>query len=129
MIRRLSALATERKSSIHGGAGAALTADYLANGEMDGVVTAGRVVLEPGAGIGEHPHPNHDELYLVVEGHGTGILDGEQFPIAAGDMYLLKAGQSHGMVNDSDQALAFFMLMTKSGSSALGLSDVASDNE
>jgi quercetin dioxygenase-like cupin family protein len=129
MIRRLSELATERKSGIHGGDGAALTTDYLANGEMDGVVTAGRVVLEPGASIGEHPHPNHDELYLVVEGNGTGILDGGQFPITAGDMYLLKAGQSHGMVNDSDQALAFFMLMTKRSSSAPELPGVASERK
>ena len=112
MIRRLSELKTARKTAIHGGDGAALTADYLRNGEMSGVVTAGRVVLEPGASIGNHPHPKHDELYLVVEGTGIGILDGERFAIGSGDMYVLKAGQSHGMVNDSEQDLVFFMLMT-----------------
>jgi len=112
MIRRLSELKTARKTAIHGGEGDALTTDYLKNGEMSGVVTAGRVVLEPGAGIGNHPHPSHDELYLVVEGTGTGILDGERFAIGSGDMYVLKAGQSHGIVNDSEQDLVFFMLMT-----------------
>ena len=60
-------------------------------------------MLEPGAGIGNHPHPSHDELYLVVEGTGTGILDGERFASGSGDMYVLKAGQSHGIVNDSEQ--------------------------
>jgi quercetin dioxygenase-like cupin family protein len=112
MIRRLAELASAEKTGIHHGVGTAHTSDYLKNGEMSGVVTAGRVVLEPGASIGDHPHPNHDELYLVLEGRGTGILDGHSFPIQTGDMYVLKAGQSHGMVNDSDEPLSFFMLMT-----------------
>lgn len=112
MIRRLRELDTARKTGIHGGEGEALTADYLRNGEMSGVVTASRVVLEPGASIGDHPHPRHDELYLVLEGTGIGILDGERFTIGSGDMYVLKAGQSHGMLNDSEKPLVFFMLMT-----------------
>ncbi len=113
MIRRLSEIETARKIAVHGGDGSVLTADYLKNGEMDGIVTAGRVTLEPGASIGDHPHPSHDELYLVIEGRGIGVLDGRQFPIASGDMYVLKAGQSHGMINDSDEPLVFFMLMTR----------------
>ena len=112
MIRRLSELESAEKTGIHHGTGTALVSDYLGNGDMSGVVTAGRVVLEPGASIGDHPHPNNDELYLVLEGHGTGVLDGRSFPIVTGDLYLLKAGQSHGMVNDSDEPLSFFMLMT-----------------
>jgi quercetin dioxygenase-like cupin family protein len=112
VIRRLDELEIARKTAIHGGEGLALVVDYLKNGEMSGVISAGRVMLEPGASIGNHPHPRHDELYLVVEGTGIGILDGERFAIGTGDMYVLKAGQSHGMHNDSDQPLVFFMLMT-----------------
>ncbi len=72
MIRRLAELQFENKSAIHHGAGNAVTADYLANDVMDGVLTAGRVVLEPGASIGQHPHTNADELYLVLEGRDMG---------------------------------------------------------
>ena len=29
------------------------------------------------------------------------MLDGQSFPVAAGDLFLCKAGHSHGLVNDS----------------------------
>jgi len=70
-------------------------------------------VLEPGSSIGEHPHPNTDELYLIMEGHGTGILDGERFPVGPGDLFILKAGHSHGLVNDSGERLVLFGLLTR----------------
>ncbi|BDU74032.1 cupin domain-containing protein [Mesoterricola silvestris] len=113
MIRRCSDLSMEPRLAIRGGSGPALSGDYFGMGAMDGVLSAGRTVLEPGSSIGEHPHPNTDELYLILEGRGTGILDGERFPVGPGDLFILKAGHSHGLVNDSDAPLAFFGLLTR----------------
>lgn len=113
MIRRCSDLPWQPKLAIRGGAGPAMSADYFGMGAMDGVLGAGRTMLEPGSSIGEHPHPNTDELYLILEGHGTGILDGERFPVAPGDLFILKAGHSHGLVNDSTERLVFFGLITR----------------
>ncbi len=113
MIRRCSDLPMEPKMAIRGGSGPASSGDYFGMGAMDGVVGAGRTVLEPGSSIGEHPHPNTDELYLIMEGHGTGILDGERFPVGPGDLFILKAGHTHGLVNDSGERLVFFGLLTR----------------
>lgn len=112
MIRRLSALEFSAKENIRGGHGPAQGADYLAKGEMDGVLGAGRTILAPGSSIGEHTHPVTEELYLILEGAGQGILDGQAFPVAAGDLFLCKAGHSHGLVNDGQGPLAFFAVMT-----------------
>jgi mannose-6-phosphate isomerase-like protein (cupin superfamily) len=114
MIRRLADLKAESKSHIRGGLGSAQTRDLLSLGEMAGVVSLGRVTLEPGASIGEHAHPNTEELYLILEGHGTGVLNGERFPVGPGDLYLLKAGGSHGLINDSEAPLTFLGLLTRS---------------
>jgi len=113
MIRRLADMVQETKANIRGGVGSGRGGDYLKNGEMAGVVSVGRTTLEPGASIGEHAHPNTDDLYLIVEGRGTGILDGAGFPVGAGDVFLVKAGGSHGLVNDSDSPLTFVGVLTR----------------
>jgi len=112
MIRPLSELQFSPKENIRGGRGPARGADYLEKGQMAGVLAAGRTVLAPGSSVGEHTHPVTEELYLILEGTGQGILDGRSFPVGPGDLFLCKAGHSHGLVNDSGAPLAFFGLMT-----------------
>lgn len=118
MIRRLSELPVEAKLSIRGGLGAGLGVDLLKHGEMAGVVSLGRITLEPGATIGEHAHPNTEDLYLILAGRGVGILDGEHFPVGPGDLFLVRAGGSHGLINDSDGPLTFLGLLTRPSENA-----------
>jgi mannose-6-phosphate isomerase-like protein (cupin superfamily) len=114
MIRRQGERVEERKLHIRGGLGAGCSVELLANGEMSGVLSLGRTTLEPGASIGEHPHPNTEDLYLILEGRGTGVLDGERFPVGPGDLFLVKAGGNHGLINDSDGPLTFLGVLTRS---------------
>jgi mannose-6-phosphate isomerase-like protein (cupin superfamily) len=114
MIRRLSELPVEPKANIRGGVGSGRGVDLLKLGDMAGVLSLGRITLEPGASIGEHEHPNTEDLYLILEGRGTGLLDGERFPVGPGDLFLVKAGGRHGLVNDGDGPLTFIGLLTRS---------------
>ena len=41
------------------------------------------------------------------------MLNGEQFPVAAGDFFLVKAGGSHGLINDSAEPLTFLGILTR----------------
>src|SRR5512145_936239 len=113
MIRRQSELVEETKMNIRGGLGAARGVEFLKDGDMDGVVSMGRTTLEPGATIGVHSHPNTEDLYLILEGHGIGILDDERFPVGPGDLFLVKAGGSHGLINDSAAPLTFLGVLTR----------------
>lgn len=113
MIRRRSELEEIPKENIRGGLGSGRGMDFLKNGEMDGIVSMGRTTLEPGSTIGEHAHPNTNDLYLILEGRGIGILDGERFPVSAGDLFLVKAGGSHGLINDSKSPLTFLGVLTR----------------
>lgn len=113
MIRRQSELVEETKMNIRGGLGAARGVEFLKDGDMDGVVSMGRTTLEPGATIGVHSHPNTEDLYLILEGQGIGILDGERFPVGPGDLFLVKAGGSHGLINDSETPLTFLGVLTR----------------
>ena len=76
------------KEAIRGRTGKALAVDYLAPDGMAGVLMASKITLEPGASVGEHPHPETEELYLVLEGEGTGFLDDETFHVGPGDAWV-----------------------------------------
>lgn len=114
MIRRRSELVEESKENIRGGHGKARGLELLKNGEMDGVISLGRTTLEPGSTIGEHSHPNTEDLYLILEGRGIGVLNGDRFPVGPGDLFLVKAGGSHGLINDSVDPLTFLGVLTRS---------------
>ena len=113
MLKLLSQLPRDPRLNIRGGSGAALAMTYLQDGDMDGVAAAGRTCLEPGSSIGEHLHTDTEEIYLVLEGHGLGSLDGAAFPVGPGDLFLTKAGHSHGLVNNSMNPLVFFAVLTR----------------
>ena len=112
MIRRLAELPVIAKMNTRGGVGPAHSTAYLTRDDLAGVLAAGRTVLEAGSSIGEHNHPDTEELYLILDGQGQGVLDGRSFPVAAGDLFVVKAGHSHGLINDSDATLTYFGLMT-----------------
>lgn len=71
------------------------------------------LTLEPGATVGEHLHAAEEELYLVLEGEGLGLLDGEAFPVGPGDAYLCKVGHTHGLVNPGSKPLTFLAVLAK----------------
>lgn len=113
MIRKQADLRPEPKRGIRGGQGEALDTNLLQAGEMAGVLSLGRVTLAPGASIGLHAHPDTEDLYLILEGCGTGILDGARFPVGPGDLFLVKAGGSHGLENGPEGPLTFLGLLTQ----------------
>jgi mannose-6-phosphate isomerase-like protein (cupin superfamily) len=113
MIRRQSELVETTKMNVRGGVGATHGVDLLRAGDMAGILSLGRTTLEPGATIGEHAHPNTEDLYLILEGHGTGVLDGQRFPVGPGDLFLVRAGGSHGLINDSEGPLTFLGVLTR----------------
>lgn len=100
------------KEAIRGGTGKALAVDYLAPDEMAGVLAASRIMLEPGASVGEHLHPETEELYLILEGKGMGFLDDESFEVGPGDAWVCKTGHTHGLANPGPAPLAFFAFLT-----------------
>jgi quercetin dioxygenase-like cupin family protein len=114
MIRRLADLPVEAKANIRGGIGSGAGVDLLKPGDMAGILSMGRITLEPGASIGEHTHPDTEDLYLILEGQGVGLLNGERFPLGPGDLFVVKAGGSHGLLNDTKAPLTFLGVLTAS---------------
>lgn len=111
-LRRTSHQAGELREAIRGGRGRARWIEILGAGELNGVQTVAMLELEPGASIGEHQHANTEELYLVLEGVGVGVLDGERFPVGPGDAWVCRTGHTHGLEVGPDAPLRLLAVLT-----------------
>ena len=60
----------------------------------DGSMTV-KVTLNPGHGMHYHSHRLRDEVWTVVEGTGTALIDDKEIAVKAGDVLEMKAGQKH----------------------------------
>lgn len=54
-----------------------------------------RVTLNPGHGMNYHSHVHRDEIWNVIRGTGTAIIDGVEKQIKSGDVISMKAGCKH----------------------------------
>lgn len=60
-----------------------------------------RVELLPGHRLHYHSHEHRDEVWTVMLGEGTAIVDGVKSKIKPGDVITLKAGQKHTVIADT----------------------------
>jgi mannose-6-phosphate isomerase-like protein (cupin superfamily) len=59
-------------------------------------------IVKPGAEISGHSHFIDDELYYIVQGNATKVVNDEEASVGPGDAILLRSGGSHALRNDSD---------------------------
>ena len=73
-------------------------------------------VLEPGKrGCPYHLHHAQEEMFIVLEGHGTMRVAGEMLAVKAGDIVFVPPGPEypHQMINTSDAPLKYLSISTK----------------
>jgi oxalate decarboxylase/phosphoglucose isomerase-like protein (cupin superfamily) len=63
-------------------------------------------VVPAGNSIGMHAHGIDDEeIYVVIDGHGSMTVDDETFDVGPGDVIVNRPGGAHGLSNDTDAPL------------------------
>ncbi|WP_448140660.1 GDSL-type esterase/lipase family protein [Stenotrophomonas sepilia] len=65
-------------------------------------------VLHKGAGIGLHPQ-HKDEIYYIVSGQGSYVLDGRQYDVHAGHALLTRKGSRHALQQVGDEDLVLLL--------------------
>lgn len=61
-----------------------------------------KVVLMPGHSLYYHSHEYRDEIWTVVSGEGTALIDGEKRRVAPGDVISMPAGCRHTVFADTE---------------------------
>jgi mannose-6-phosphate isomerase-like protein (cupin superfamily) len=114
VIIKKSEMKESTTDSCHGGAGELTCVELLGHYDRQG--PGFRYfhddTLAPGASIGEHVHSGDEEIYVVDEGHGIMIVDGESIEISAGDICVTRDGHSHGIINSTDGPMRLLVICT-----------------
>lgn len=61
-----------------------------------------------GGNIGMETHEGHDQVLVFVEGEGVAKIDGEETPVADGDLAFVASGAKHDFVNTGKGPLKLF---------------------
>jgi mannose-6-phosphate isomerase-like protein (cupin superfamily) len=69
-------------------------------------LTTGMAYLPPGGWLGRHRHAP-PEVYYVIEGEGTMVLDGVEHPVTAGSSVFVPGDVEHGIHNTGGSLLRF----------------------
>lgn len=66
------------------------------------------LTLQPGDSIGYHQHVSNEDTYIIVSGQGSfKDKDGQERPVKAGDVTIVRKGESHGLANTGTTPLVF----------------------
>ena len=87
----------------------------LARGTAARKLGASVDVLAPGKrGCPYHLHHAQEEMFIVLEGHGTLRVAGEMLPLKPGDVVFIPAGPEypHQIINSSDAPLKYLSIST-----------------
>ena len=65
----------------------------------------GMTKIDPGSRSNRHKHPDHEEVFYVVSGHGQITVGIESDSIEPGSLILVPPGLEHVLFNDGDETL------------------------
>jgi quercetin dioxygenase-like cupin family protein len=84
-----------------------LTADHGAKnlGGMFGL-------LVPGSQVPYHYHNNRESIIIAISGEAIEVIEGKEFPIKAGDVLYIPAGEKHTTINRSDKDFRYLEYFT-----------------
>ena len=70
------------------------------------ITHGGVYVFKPGEMAHPEPHIHDtDELFIFVQGKGVLPIDGIEYPIETGDVFLIEAGEDHHTTSSMDEPL------------------------
>lgn len=112
MIRKKEEQNVITKNNVLGGIGEIISTELLKQEEFcDKGRLFSRYVIKPGSSIGRHTHEGDFEAYYILKGEATYYENGKEKKIYAGDLTLTKDGESHELVNNSNEDLEMIALV------------------
>lgn len=66
--------------------------------------------IEPGKSFRTHYHEDMDEVFIIMKGSATILVDGMAEAVGVGDAMLITAGSRHRMENRSDSVVEYLVI-------------------
>ena|SRR3974377_2398568 len=67
-------------------------------------------IIPPGSTIGQHSHLANEEVYFVSSGSPLINVDGDRRRLKEGGVAVVRSGQWHELVNDTQQDVKIFVI-------------------
>ena len=64
-----------------------------------------KVVLDPGNRMSYHSHEHRDEIWTILEGSGTAVIDGNEQHVSSGDVVKMAAGCKHTVIAETTMVI------------------------
>jgi len=78
--------------------------------KLQGVARYGEVTVGPGGSSAAISYPAEEQIYYVLEGHGTLLYEGLQVPVKKDDFMYLPINVKHGMANTSNTSIRVIVM-------------------
>ena len=69
-------------------------------------------LLPAGSQVPYHWHRQRESVIMIISGEAIEVIEGKEFPIKAGDVLFIPAGEKHTTINRSSKDLRYFEFYT-----------------
>ena len=76
-------------------------------------MTLSQTILKPGQSTRGHSHESQEEVYIFTSGTGIMQIDEKKWEAAPGDTFLIRAGEFHRVINETDEHVFFTCVFEK----------------
>jgi len=112
MIHRKSEMNVEQRTNVRGGVGTPEFCHLFSQAELgDRANMLAVITLQAGESIGEHPHSDNGEAYLILTGSAMVSENGVETELHAGDAEFCADGQTHAIRNHTDAPMSFLAVI------------------
>jgi mannose-6-phosphate isomerase-like protein (cupin superfamily) len=70
-------------------------------------------LIPPGSTIGRHAHEGNEETYFIAAGSPVVRVDNVARRLARGDIAIVRSGQSHELINDTDAPVEILVVQVR----------------
>lgn len=112
MIKLKSERRGEIRENLRGGKGELQFSHIFEKDELSNKANMfAEVTLLPGESIGEHPHGEEGEMYIVMSGKATVTDCGRVYELSVGDAMWTTGGETHSIENKTSEPLIIYAII------------------
>jgi mannose-6-phosphate isomerase-like protein (cupin superfamily) len=101
----------EIKKNMRGGEGEIEILHLVKKEDLTNARLLSKIIIPPGAGIGEHDHVDETEYYIILEGQGIANDDGKDINVKSGDVLVTGNGAKHSIKNSGKSDLVMIAVI------------------
>ncbi|MEW5817353.1 MAG: cupin domain-containing protein [Spirochaetota bacterium] len=99
MIIKKSNMKKEIRRNMRGGEGEIEILHFVEQADMKNCRLMAELTIPVGGSIGDHPHENETEYFIMLEGRARVLDNDEEKEFEAGDVSVTGGGARHSIVN------------------------------